>query len=288
MWWASIKNSFLIALLVSALACQRSAPPAARLYLASSLMPLADDIERMAKDKLPIDLIFLSSSVIAKQIEQGAPCEAAILADDRWRDHLLASGFVTDQVRVVASNTLVLAGLAKAERPQDQIGSALSSPRSGIDLDSGLRGNDNLIFGSDNLISVNGITARLRQVDTAHKLIIADPDFVPLGAYTKEVLLKLGLYEKLAPYFLLTHSARQASLLLEQGAAPLAILYRTEAINDKIHVLAFIDASLHRPIEYPLLVCKKAQRDRVNAVETIIFSQSFKEALAAKGFGKAP
>jgi molybdate transport system substrate-binding protein len=252
MWWASIKNSFfLILYLMLTAACQKSAISSAKLYLASSLMPLAEDIQRFSLTQMPIELVFLSSGAIARQIEQGAPCDAAILADEGWQDYLFSKGLVRDRGVVVAKNSLVLA-------------SARAHP------------------------FLHDAVKLLRHLPKRHRLIIGDPDSAPLGSYTKEALLSLGLYENLREQFFYSHSARHAAILLTQGAAPFAILYRTDALNDKIAIIGRFNLKTHRPIEYPFLSCNNAKKEALAAIKAIIFSPAFIAALAAKGFGDNP
>lgn len=248
MWWVWVKNNRFIVLtltLSSLLACKPN-QQVARVYLASSLAPLAKDLEEVAKDKMALDLMFVSSSAIAKHIEQSAPCDLAIVADDRWGEYLLAKGLVSKEQAIFARNNLVIASLKK-------------SPR----------------------VSAN---EALALVSSKQKLIIADPDFVPLGVYTKEVLENLGLFNRLSDFLVKASSARHARLLLEQGAAPLAILYQTDVGDKKIHIVSQIEPMLHRPIHYPLLVCKEARIALVNRLKQLIFSDQFSQRLIEKGF----
>jgi molybdate transport system substrate-binding protein len=252
MWWGWVRNSlkmsplisfFLLTLLVSC--TQKNHEDKAKLYLASSLAVLAEDIQKLS-GKLSIDMVFLSSSAIAKQIAQGAPCDAAILADEQWLRYLLQKNTVEPISRLFAKNRLVLVG------PHDH--------------------------------QPQGLSDALKQIPKGKKLIIGDPDFVPLGAYTKEALTNIGWLKKLSTQLLPAHSARQASLLLSQGAGSFAILYQSDAQASFAHIIAHLDPSLHRPIEYPFLVCKKARSYQAKALEQLLFSKAFKTALTSKGF----
>src|SRR5580700_3656438 len=144
-------------------------PKTATIYLASSLSILKDDIAALAPKDFKIDLVFQSSSVIAKQIAFGAPCELAIVADERWRDYLLNSKVAKAHALPLAQNALVIAGVST-------------------------RASNNL--------------SELLSPKTASKLIIADPEYVPLGSYAKEALLASGHYEAWKDRLILAHSAR--------------------------------------------------------------------------------
>ena len=73
----------------------------------------------------------------------------------------------------------------------------------------------------------------LSHLSSQEKIIIGDPDYVPLGNYTKEALINLGLFNDLKSRFIKAHSARQASLLLKSGAGAWAILYQSDALNER-------------------------------------------------------
>ncbi|HXW53296.1 MAG TPA: molybdate ABC transporter substrate-binding protein [Myxococcota bacterium] len=218
-----------------------------KLYLASSLTPLAEDIKALFAKEEKIDLIFLSSSAVAKQVLQGAPCDGIILADDEWNKKLLNHGKVLGGVKQFAKNTLVLARM-------NPIPALLDAK------------------------------THLQRIDKGEKIVISDPDYVPLGRYTQEALEHLGLDKKLSGQLIKAHSARQASLLLKRGLGTWAILYRTDAIHDGAVVVARIDPSLHRSMDYLFLACKGAASHRVAKLDRLLFSEGMKRALVKRGF----
>lgn len=57
-----------------------------------------------------IDLSYASSSLIARQIEARIPCDAAILADDEWVQHLHKRKAIKTSVQAIATNSLVVVG----------------------------------------------------------------------------------------------------------------------------------------------------------------------------------
>lgn len=246
MWWVYIGFSFLIAIIGWSMLSSRPKTEKTRVYLASSLMPLAADLKLVAGDSL--DLIFLNSSAIAKQVLEGAPCDAIILADDKWKAKLLTEGLVQPEIKNIASNTLVVASNESHGTSEDL-----------LSFFSGLAADD--------------------------KIIIGDPLYVPLGAYTEEALEKIGVYKSLSNRFILAHSARAASVLLKEKAARFAILYESDAKAEKAHVVAKIDPKLHRTIEYPFLSCKQAVNDKLDALKSVVFSDAIRGSLREKGFG---
>jgi molybdate transport system substrate-binding protein len=248
MWLVFIKNSvFILIALPMLLSCKQNNRELSKIYLASSLAPMTKDFEALSTPNINFDLVYLSSSAIAKQLEQGAPCDVAMVADEVWSEYLIKKGLVEPRVHFVASNRLVLAGRQK----------------------NSLKPVHEMLFG-------------LAPTD---KLIIADPDFVPLGSYTKEALVSLGLWPLVSNRLIKAHSARAAGLLLEQQAASVAILFRTDAINNSaVHIVSTIDPSLHRPIRYYVLTCKGARKERATYVKNEVLSPSFQNTLMKKGF----
>lgn len=240
MWWGSIKNSLFLAL-VFLCSCKRHEERGAILYLASSLLPLKTTIERGAKK--PLELKFLNSAAIAQQIAQGAPCDAVVVADEEWSTFLLKKNLVAPDVKIFATNALVVA--------------------------------------SNKTISA---VAPIEDLFKLEKIILADPSFVPLGRYSKAALEKLGIFHMVKTRLILAHSAQMAVLLLEQGAANFALLYRSDIDNKKIFAVAPIDAQLHPPILYPFLVCQGAQAGHAREITALLMSKTIQETLKEKGF----
>lgn len=241
----SISGLVLILCLVS---CKQKAEgESIKLLVASSLMPLANDIKRLSPQK-NIEIDALSSAAIAKQIEHGAPCDAAIVADERWQDYLVTKHLVRAHVKTIATNSLVLASVHKQP----------------------------LIQTADEIVSA---------LKAAKKIIIANPDFVPLGTYTREFLEKTNAFVELKEKFIMASSARHAALLVTQHAGDLAILYQTDALADRLNIVAHIPKSSHRHIEYPFLQCVNANPQHVSTLSRLVSSHAFKDVLMHKGFG---
>lgn len=249
MWWALIKSSLVLTTFFGCNAKSPSQNPHATLYLASSLVPLKEHLEKNAPKGLIIDLIFESSSLIAQHIAAGAPCDAVIVADERWHKFLLQKNLVEDEARIVAHNALVIASLTQTNKT----------------------------------VSVTEFFASLK----SQKLIIADPAFVPLGNYSQEALSALGIFTHLKGQFVMAHSAQNALTLLKQGLAPFAVLYASDTHTPGVHRLVEIEHSLHKPISYPFLVCKRANREFSRALAAFIFSPASFAVLKKAGFGIA-
>lgn len=190
---------------------------------------------------------FLNSSAIAQQIEQGFPCDVVIVADNKWQNFLIERNLVDSHSKIFARNNLILA-----------------------------KNNSQTIF------------LTLEKLISKHeKIIVADPDYVPLGSYTKSALVTLGLFKQLEKNFIKAHSAQVARLLLKEGAANFAFLYASDVDNKNIFQATFIDAKLHPPIIYPLLQCKKSQKNHAHLLNSFLMSDEMQKILKNNGFGAA-
>src|SRR3546814_7898673 len=102
-----------------------------------------------------------SSSILARQIEQGAPADLYISANEKWMDYLAERKLIDPATRVdLLGNTLVLIG-PKGVAPVD------IAP--GFDLVARLGGG---------------------------RLAMGDPDHVPAGIYGRSALEHLGVWAR--------------------------------------------------------------------------------------------
>ncbi|MEX1109477.1 MAG: molybdate ABC transporter substrate-binding protein [Dongiaceae bacterium] len=166
---------------------------------------------------------FASSSVLAKQIEAGAPAQIFASADQKWMDYLAERNLIEADTRVSPiGNSLVLI----------------------VPADSAA--GDIAIDASTDLTSLLGADGRLS---------VGDPDHVPAGIYAKEALESLGLWAITEPRLARAEDVRAALVLVERGEAPLGIVYATDAaVSDKVRVIGAFPADLHTPITYPFAI----------------------------------
>jgi len=81
-------------------------------FAAASMKDVIEEAARQikAKDGMEVVASFASSSVLAKQIEQGAPAQIFISADLDWMDYVEKAGAIDKASRkVIAGNALVIA-----------------------------------------------------------------------------------------------------------------------------------------------------------------------------------
>lgn len=172
-------------------------------------------------------LSFAASSALARQIEQGAPADLFLSADEPWMDYLQARNLILPATRTSAlGNALVLVAPAATARPLI------------------------LARGTD-LAAVLGPQGRLAMGDPAH---------VPAGRYGQAALEWLGAWGVLAPRLARTENVRAALLLVQRGEAPLGIVYATDALAAPgVRVIAEFPAESHPPITHPFALTRRAE-----------------------------
>jgi molybdate transport system substrate-binding protein len=169
---------------------------------------------------------FDSSSVLARQIEAGAPADVFFSADTAWMDYL-------------QSHNLIQAGSRK-----NVLGNRLV-----------------LIAPADSQIKLRiaphfPLAAALGE----NKLATGDPDSVPAGRYARSALLKLGVWDEVAPRLARAENVRVALLYVARAEAPLGIVYASDALADKsVRVVDTFPADTHEPIVYPIALTKSAK-----------------------------
>ncbi|UPY36993.1 molybdate ABC transporter substrate-binding protein [Sediminicoccus sp. KRV36] len=172
-------------------------------------------------------LSFAASSALARQIEQGAPADLFLSADEPWMDVLAARGLIVEATRSSAlGNALVLVAPADGAAP--------------IVLQ---RGTD--------------LAARL---GPRGRLAMGDPAHVPAGRYAQAALEWMGQWEALAPRLARAENVRAALLLVERGEVPLGIVYATDALAAPgVRVVGSFPPESHPPITYPFALTRRAE-----------------------------
>jgi molybdate transport system substrate-binding protein len=201
-----------------------AAPPT--IFAAASLQPALDQMahEGLLGGPAP-RLVYASSSALARQIENGAPADLFISADERWMDDAAKHGAIVPSTRSdLLDNALVLIAPADSHAT--------------VDL-------------------ARGVQPLLDALDSNGRLAIALPDTVPAGIYAKQSLLHLGMWSALEPRMAMSRDVRAALNLVVLRQCPLGIVYRSDAVSEpRVKVLATFPPDSHKPIVYPVAIVK--------------------------------
>lgn len=202
-------------------------------FAAASLTNALQDIGDAYEKHTGVKIVnsFASSSTLARQIENGAPAQIFISADEQWMDYLATRGWIdTASRKNVIGNTLILIAPADSHL----------GPRA---------------------IDRNLDWAKMLE---GGRLALGDPDHVPAGIYAKQALQKLGAWNDLGPHLAPAEDVRAALTFVDRGEAPLGIVYLTDARNDaKVKIVGVFPQDTHPPIVYPFAIVKNADNEAV-------------------------
>lgn len=221
--------------LVVGLAAQAQAADKITVFAAASLTNAMQDIAAQYQKEKGVQVVssFASSSTLARQIEQGAPADLFISADQQWMDYSISKQQIVENTRyTLLGNELVLVA-------------AKTSKIDNVEIDDKTQWTK--LLGDS-------------------RLAVGDPDHVPAGIYAKEALQKLGAWSTLEPKLARASDVRGALALVEREEAPLGIVYGSDAIaSKKVKVVGTFPASSHKPVEYPMAIVKDHEKPEVRA-----------------------
>ena len=171
-----------------------------------------------------VRLNLASSSVLARQVEEGAACDIFLSADQEWMDYLAARGRIQPASRRdLLGNRLVV--ITPTNRPL--------AVRMARDFDF--------------------------PAAFAGRLAVGDPAHVPAGKYAREALQNLGWWNGLQGRLAPAESVRAALKLVERGETDAGIVYATDArVARGVSVGGVFPAETHTPIRYPVALCAGA------------------------------
>lgn len=219
-------------LAVAALTCAGTAPAtevpvvAAAADLQFALPDIAAQFTRETGQELR--LVFGSSGNFRRQIEDGAPFELFLSADQSYVDALVREGRSVDAGVVYAVGRL-----------------ALIVPRgSPVAVDPQLRG-----------------VARALADGTLHKFAIANPEHAPYGRAARQALIRAGLWQAIEPKLVLGENISQTAQFAVSGAAQGGIvaysLLRSKALAGRGEY-ALLPASMYDPLMQRMVLLNNA------------------------------
>jgi molybdate transport system substrate-binding protein len=216
--------------------------------LQESLTAAADAWAKQGHVKPTIS--FAASSALARQVEAGAPADLFVSADEDWMNALAKKNLIVAKTRVTfLGNRLVVAAAA----------------------------------GSSVRIPVRPPAALVR-VLTAGPLAMADTA-VPAGKYGQASLEALGVWAQVAPKVVRAENVRATLELVERGAAPLGIVYATDAkASAKVRIAGVFPERTHPAITYPIARLSASTNPEAEAFRRFLVSRAGKAIFVRYGF----
>lgn len=169
---------------------------------------------------------FAASSALARQMEQGAPADLFMSADEEWMNYVQQRNLIVNDTRTSPlGNSLVLVAPTNGAQPVT-------------------------ITRETNLLAMLGANGRIATGDPAH---------VPVGRYAQAALTWMGQWDAIAPRLARADNVRAALLLVERGEAPYGIVYGTDAAASQgVRVVGTFPIASHTPVTYPFALTRRA------------------------------
>jgi molybdate transport system substrate-binding protein len=191
--------------------------------LTNVLQELGDEYAKSGGAKM--EFSFAATSMLARQVENGARADLFFSADQEWMDYLDQRNLIQrSSRRNLLGNRLALVA------PADSNVQLHIAP--GFPLAAALKGG---------------------------RLATGDPDSVPVGKYARAALTKLGVWDQVANQLARADNVRTALAFVAKGEAPLGIVYETDARVEKaVRVVDLFPQDSHPPIVYPVALTTSA------------------------------
>lgn len=169
---------------------------------------------------------YAGSFALARQLEQGAPADIFIAADEASMDYAVAARAIRGGTRFdFLGNSLVV--VAEASAPL-----------------------------SDLPLTAKGFASALG----GGRMATGDVQSVPAGKYAMAALRSLGLWDDLRPRLAMSDNVRAALAFVARGEAPLGIVYATDAAQERaVKIVATFPPQSHPPIVYPLALTARSR-----------------------------
>jgi molybdate transport system substrate-binding protein len=223
-----------------------SATPAARaagaeisVYAGATLEDALKEIsaayQKAGGEKISVNLG--ASSVLARQIEEGAPADVFLSADEYKMDELEKAGLLLPGTRrSLLSNSLVIVvpvdSKIKITSPQDLAGSQVKA------------------------------------------IALCEPQTVPAGIYAQQYLRKIGLWDRLVKKLVPTENIRAALAAVESGNVEAGIVFKTDAgVSKQVRIAVEIPAAEGPRISFPVAVVRES-RNAAAARKLVAFLES--------------
>jgi molybdate transport system substrate-binding protein len=190
--------------------------------LTDALREIGSNYTQRSADRILFN--FGASSLLARQIQEGAPADIFFSADEAKMDALEQAGLILTETRTnLLSNSLVIVAAADSRLE-------IHSP---ADLTN----------------------AAIRRI------ALADPQAVPAGIYSKRFLERHKLWTAVEPRVVPMDNVRAALAAVESGNVEAGMVFRTDAAISRNVKVAFAIAPRDGPeIRYPVAVIKESKQ----------------------------
>lgn len=209
-----------------------ASPPT--VVVAANMKPAMEEIHQQYKSATGQEfrIIYGASGNLTRQIQQGAPFNLFVSADENFPLALSKDGFTVDEGKVYAIGRLAM----------------IANKGKGIKLS----------LKEDDLQKI---------ITSANKVALAKPDIAPYGKAAVEFLTKMGLINLAKEKFAYGENISSATNFVVVGAAPIGFTAYSLAISKEVardadHLL--IPENLHEPIRQRMVLIKNPPQSVVD------------------------
>jgi molybdate transport system substrate-binding protein len=191
---------------------------------------------------------FAASSLLARQIEEGAPADVFVSADEAKMDQLQEKGLIDPSSR------------------RDLLGNSLV-----------------IVIAADSRLTITAPQDLLQP--PFRRIALADPQAVPAGIYAREFLQRVQLFDQLRARIVPTENVRAALAAVAAGNADAAFVYKTDAaISKRVRVAYAVPQNETPAIRYVVAIMGEAKEPAL-AREFVRYLQSPAAAAVFERFG---
>ena len=216
-------------------------------FAAASLGDALTAVKVEFEAEIDIAISYGGSQMLARQISSGAPADVFISAGEFPINMLVEEGLVEGEPVQVLTNRLVV----------------VTQP-DGVRVD----------------------TIEQLATDVVGRLAIADPELAPAGAYSKEVLIGLGMWEAVEGKLLFGADVRATLVYVQTGNADAALVYETDAATARDLLTLVVPPESYSSVVYPGVIVRKSEKkDRAAEFVKLLMSDRAREIFRQHGFG---
>ena len=203
----------------------------ARIAAASSLSFVLEEIvdQFLNETGHRIRISFASSGTLTRQIEQGAPFELFLSADESYIEKLYQQNITRDRGEVYAYGQLAFV----VTNQQKSTAANLST-----------------------------ITKRLEE-KSIKRFSIPNPELAPYGRIAKQALKRTKLWKTISPILIIGENASQSAMFMKTGSVDAALLPHSLAIilqKKNIGNFQLIPEDLYDPLNHRMVLLKDAEK----------------------------
>jgi molybdate transport system substrate-binding protein len=219
----------IIVLFIFSMSCNNKARQNSSIQLfaaAGTTLPSEEICDLFSQqNQIIVNRNFASSGTLARQIYNGAHSDIFISANKQWIDFLNSKNLLEDKsIQKLANNKLVIICPLK---------------------------NDSLSIEFDETFDI------LQTVP--NKIALGNPEYVPAGKYSKQVLDSLNWYAVVEKKALMAKDVVSVLKYVELGEVDWGIVYYSEALKSKkVRIVAEIPEVLYSPVVFYISLLKES------------------------------